>query len=168
MINVSANEKIAQAAVDNAQAALLIAEDNLAHTEIKAPVGGKLGEIGVKSGQLLSIGSTLAYLVPPETWVVANIKETEMEKVRIGQTVKVKVDALNGAVLNGNVVEIAPATGSEFSLNKTDNSTGNFVKIPQRVPVKIEVAPNQENAARLLAGMSVEVAIDTASQQQSD
>lgn len=168
VINVSANEKIAQAAVDNAQAALLIAEDNLAHTEIKAPVGGKLGEIGVKSGQLLSIGSTLAYLVPPETWVVANIKETEMEKVRIGQTVKVKVDALNGAVLNGNVVEIAPATGSEFSLNKTDNSTGNFVKIPQRVPVKIEIAPNQENAVRLLAGMSVEVAIDTASQQQSD
>lgn len=161
VINVAANEKIAMAAVENAQAGLIIAQDNLAHTEIKAPVGGKLSEISVKQGQLLSVGSNIAYLVPPETWIVANLKETEVENIRIGQTAKVKVDAFGGAVLKGKVVETSPATGSEFSLNKTDNSTGNFVKIPQRVPVKIEIEPNQENAERLLSGMSVIVAIDT-------
>ncbi|QIM67325.1 hypothetical protein A4G16_08055 [Mannheimia granulomatis] len=162
VINVAANEKIALAAVENAKAGLLIAQDNLTHTEIKAPVSGKLGEIGIKQGQLLSVGSNIAYLVPPETWVVANLKETEMKNIRIGQTARVKVDALGGAPLEGKVIEISPATGSEFSLNKTDNSTGNFVKIPQRVPVKIEISPNQENAARLLSGMSVIVEIDTA------
>lgn len=162
VINVAANEKIAMAAVENAQAGLIIAQDNLAHTEIKAPVSGKLGEIGVKQGQLLNVGSNIAYLVPPDTWVVANLKETEVENVRVGQTANVQVDAFEGVVLKGRVVEISPATGSEFSLNKTDNSTGNFVKIPQRVPVKIEIEPNQENAERLLSGMSVIVAIDTA------
>ncbi|HGO5855712.1 TPA: HlyD family secretion protein [Mannheimia haemolytica] len=161
VINVSANEKIAQAAVENAEAALAIAEDNLAHTEIKVPVSGKLSEIGVKQGQLLSVGSQIAYLVPPETWIIANLKETEMQSIRIGQTASVKVDALSGTAFSGKVVEIAPATGSEFSLNKTDNSTGNFVKIAQRVPVKIQLDPNQQNAEKILAGMSVLVGIET-------
>ncbi|QLD32301.1 HlyD family secretion protein [Mannheimia varigena] len=162
VVNVSANEKAALAAVENAKAGLILAEDNLAHTEIKAPVAGKLGEIGVKQGQLLNAGGNLAYLVPPQTWVIANLKETEMENIRLGQTATIKVDALNKAELTGKVVEISPATGSEFSLNKTDNSTGNFVKIPQRIPVKIEIDQSQENAKRLLAGMSVVVAIETA------
>lgn len=162
VINVAANEKAAQAAVENAQASLVLAQDNLTHTEIKAPVAGKLGEIGVKQGQLLNAGSSLVHLVPPQTWVVANLKETEMTDIRLGQSTTIKVDALQGVVLKGKIVEISPATGSEFSLNKTDNSTGNFVKIPQRVPVKIELEPNQENATRLLAGMSLVVAIETA------
>ena len=162
VLNVAANEKAAQAAVENAQAGLVLAQDNLTHTEIKAPVAGKLGEIGVKQGQLLNAGSNLVYLVPPETWVVANLKETDMSGIRLGQSATIKVDALHGVEFKGKIVEISPATGSEFSLNKTDNSTGNFVKIPQRVPVKIELEPNQENATRLLAGMSVVVAIETA------
>lgn len=161
VINVSANEKAALAAVENSKAGVILAEDNLAHTEIKAPVAGKLGEIGVKQGQLLNAGGNLAYLVPPQTWVIANFKETEMENIRLGQTAIIKVDALNRAELTGKVVEISPATGSEFSLNKTDNSTGNFVKIPQRIPVKIEIDQSQENAKRLLAGMSVVVAVET-------
>lgn len=162
VLNVAANEKAAQAAVENAQAGLVLAQDNLTHTEIKAPVAGKLGEIGVKQGQLLNTGSNLVYLVPPETWVVANLKETDMSGIRLGQSATIKVDALHGVEFKGKIVEISPATGSEFSLNKTDNSTGNFVKIPQRVPLKIELEPNQENATRLLAGMSVVVAIETA------
>ncbi|MFA9500201.1 HlyD family secretion protein [Mannheimia sp. E30BD] len=162
VINVGANEKAALAAVENAKAGVILAEDNLAHTEIRAPVAGKLGEIVVKQGQLLSAGGNLVYLVPPQMWVIANLKETEMENIRLGQTATIKVDALNKAELQGKVIEVSPATGSEFSLNKTDNSTGNFVKIPQRVPVKIEIDQSQENVKRLLAGMSVVVAIETA------
>lgn len=162
VINVEVNEKIAQAAVKNAEAGLRLAEDALQHTEIKAPVEGKLGEIGVKTGQLLAAGSNVVYLVPPQTWIIANIKETEMASIRIGQKATIGVDALNGLKLDGKVVEIAPATGSEFSLNKTDTSTGNFVKIPQRVPVKIAFDPNQAHIQQVLAGMSVVVAIETA------
>jgi multidrug resistance efflux pump len=94
-------------------------------------------------------------------WIVANMKETQMADVRLGQPVTFTVDALRHAKLRGHVEEIAPATGSEFSVIQPDNATGNFVKIAQRIPVRIAIEPNQPLAQRLRPGMSVVPSIDT-------
>jgi multidrug resistance efflux pump len=99
-------------------------------------------------------------------WVVANMKETQMADVRVGQPAAFTVDALNHAKMRGHVEEISPATGSEFSVITPDNATGNFVKIAQRIPVRISIDPDQDRAARLRPGMSVVVSIDTAAQGQ--
>jgi len=105
-------------------------------------------------------------LVPDRHWVIANMKETQMAAVRVGQAASFTVDALNHRRFTGRVQRIAPATGSEFSLLQADNATGNFVKIAQRVPVRIIVDPGQEEIDRLRPGLSVVVSIDTASQVQ--
>jgi multidrug resistance efflux pump len=101
-------------------------------------------------------------LVPPQLWVIANMKETQMDNVQVGQPVTFTVDALNHRKFHGTVQHISPATGSEFSLLQADNATGNFVKIAQRVPVRITVDPNQAESERLRPGLSVVVSIDTA------
>jgi multidrug resistance efflux pump len=94
------------------------------------------------------------------------MKETQMAGVRLGQPVVFTVDALNHAKMRGHVEQIAPATGSEFSVITPDNATGNFVKIAQRIPVRISIDPNQALAARLRPGMSVVASIDTAAKRQ--
>ena len=129
---------------------------------VHAPGDGQVSEVGVRRGQYVTAGSQLMYVVPHTLWVVANFKETQTARVRIGQAVRFSVDALGGAHLTGRVLEIAPATGSEFSVLKADNATGNFTKVVQRLPVKIAIDPDQELAARLRAGMSVVVRLDTA------
>lgn len=161
VINVKANASSAKAAVENAKATLDLAQQDLDNTLIKAPVSGKLGEVGTRQGQYVSAGSALVYIVPAEHWVIANLKEGDTENIKVGQPVKIKVDALGGQSLDGKVSDISPATGSEFSLSKTDTSTGNFVKVAQRIAVKITIDPQQKNYERLEPGMSVEVAIDT-------
>lgn len=100
-------------------------------------------------------------LVPDTLWVIANMKETQMANVRIGQPVSFTVDALNHLKLYGHVQQISPATGSEFALLQADNATGNFVKIAQRIPVRITVDADQPPARQLRPGMSVVVSIDT-------
>ena len=105
-------------------------------------------------------------MVPPQLWVVANFKETQTAHVRIGQHASFTVDGLDGARLTGQVLEIAPATGSEFSVLKADNATGNFTKVVQRLPVKIAIDPGQALAPRLRPGMSVIVHVDTAAPEQ--
>jgi multidrug resistance efflux pump len=100
-------------------------------------------------------------LVPKQLWVIANLKETQMNGVQVGQPATFKVDALDGAQLTGVVERISPATGSEFSVLPADNATGNFVKIAQRIPVRIRIDQGQANARRLAPGMSVVVSIDT-------
>jgi multidrug resistance efflux pump len=99
-------------------------------------------------------------------WVIANMKETQMVNVRLGQPATFTVDALGNARLRGHVERIAPATGSQFSVLPPDNATGNFVKIAQRIPVRISVDANQPLAARLRPGMSVVVSIDTGAKGQ--
>ena len=101
-------------------------------------------------------------VTPPHTWIVANFKETQMADLHIDQKVNFTVDALNHVAMTGHVSEISPAAGSEFSVLKPDNATGNFTKVAQRIPVRIEIDPDQASASRLLPGMSVEVSIDTA------
>lgn len=159
---VDVNRASLEAAVANAEAAVRLAEIDLANTRILAPRDGQLGQVTVRLGAFVNAGAQLTALVPQTMWVVANMKETQMADVRLGQPVSFTVDALNHAKMRGHVEQISPATGSEFSVITPDNATGNFVKIAQRIPVRISIDPNQELAARLRPGMSVVASIDTA------
>ena len=116
----------------------------------------------MRQGQYVTAGTQLMGLVPAVVWVTATMKETQMRNIRVGQPVTLTVDALGGQTLRGRVERIAPAAGSEFSVIRPDNATGNFVKIAQRVPVRITIDPDQQEAERLRPGMSVVVSIDTA------
>ncbi|MGB4583276.1 MAG: HlyD family secretion protein [Rhodoferax sp.] len=151
-----------QAQVEAAQAQLGLAQIDLDNTVIRAPADGQISEASVRLGQYVTAGSQLMFLVPQQMWVVANYKETQTAHMQIGQPVTFAVDALEGAVIHGHVEQIAPATGSEFSVIKTDNATGNFTKVVQRLPVRIAIDPDQPLAARLRPGMSVEARVDTA------
>jgi multidrug resistance efflux pump len=159
--SVDVNRAALEAAVANADAAVKLAEIDMANTRIVAPRDGQLGQVTVRLGAFVNAGTQLTALVPQTMWVVANMKETQMADVRLGQPVSFSVDALNHAKLRGRVEEIAPATGSEFSVIVPDNATGNYVKIAQRIPVRIGIDPGQELARRLRPGMSVVVGIDT-------
>jgi multidrug resistance efflux pump len=159
---VDVNRASLEAAVANAEAAVRLAEIDLANTRITAPRDGQLGQVTVRLGAFVNAGTQLTALVPQTMWVVANMKETQMADVRLGQPVTFTVDALNHAKMRGHVEQISPATGSEFSVITPDNATGNFVKIAQRIPVRISIDPHQELAARLRPGMSVVTSIDTA------
>jgi multidrug resistance efflux pump len=158
---VDVNRAALEAAVANAEATLKLAEIDLSNTRILAPRDGQLGQVSVRLGAFVNAGTQLTALVPQTMWIVANMKETQMADVRLGQPVSFTVDALNRAALRGHVQEIAPATGSEFSVIQPDNATGNFVKIAQRIPVRIAIDPDQPLAQRLRPGMSVVTSIDT-------
>ncbi len=150
-----------QAQVDMAQAQLDLARIDLANTVVHAPRDGQVGEASVRVGQYVTAGSELMFLVPDALWIVANFKEGQTWKMRIGQPLTFAVDAFQGERLTGRVVEIAPATGSEFSVLRADNASGNFTKVVQRLPVRIGIDPDQELAKRLRPGMSVVVDVDT-------
>ncbi len=160
--SVTVNRQTLEAAVAGAEAAVELARIDLDNTRILAPRAGQLGQVGVRQGAYVASGTQLMAIVPDTLWVVANLKETQMAQVRIGQAADFRVDALDGARLHGHVQEISPATGSEFALLPADNATGNFVKIAQRIPVRIAIDAGQALAARLRPGMSVVVSIDTA------
>ncbi|MBH3440428.1 HlyD family secretion protein [Pseudomonas luteola] len=150
-----------EAQVQMAEAALHLAQIDLDNTLIKAPREGQLSEVSVRLGQYVTAGSQLLYLVPDLVWVVANYKETQTHNMAIGQPVRFNVDALDGAELTGRVERLAPATGSEFSILRPDNATGNFTKVVQRIPVRIIIDPDQPLAQRLRPGMSVVAHVDT-------
>jgi multidrug resistance efflux pump len=160
---VTVNRAGLQAAVESARAAQRMAEIDLANTVITAPRDGTVSDIGVRPGQYVTAGTQLMFLVPPAVWVIANYKEAQTARMAPGQAATVRVDALGGAQLRGQVARIAPAAGQEFSVIRPDNATGNFVKVPQRISVRIEFGPNQPLVARLRPGMSVEARVDTAS-----
>ena len=155
------NRDALAADVASAGAALELAEIDLNNTRIVAPTAGQLGQISVRLGAYVSAGTHLTSLVPPQHWVIANMKETQLAQIRIGQPTPFSVDALNGETFSGTVQSISPATGVEFSTISPDNATGNFVKIAQRIPVRIAVNDGQKNSSRLRPGMSVQVTIDT-------
>ncbi|MEG1452198.1 HlyD family secretion protein, partial [Brevundimonas sp.] len=144
-----------EASVENASAKVRLAQIDLDNARILAPRDGRLGEVTVRQGQLVSVGTQLMALVPDVIWINANMKETQMRDVRVGQPVEITVDALGGRVLKGKVERISPATGSEFSIIRPDNATGNFTKVAQRIPVRITVDAGQEGIERLSPGMSV-------------
>jgi len=159
--SVTVNRGALEAAVANAEAALKAATVDLDNTRIIAPADGQLGQVNVRRGAYVASGAQLMGLVPRDMWIIANLKETQMNGVQVGQGATFKVDALDGATLTGQVERISPATGSEFAVLPADNATGNFVKISQRIPVRIKIDPGQKLAARLRPGMSVIVSIDT-------
>lgn len=165
--SVEVNHASLEAAVQNAEASVKLAEIDLSNTRIIAPRDGQLGQVSVRLGAFVNAGAQLTALVPQTMWIVANMKETQMADVRLGQPVSFTVDALNRARLRGHVEQIAPATGSEFSVITPDNATGNFVKIAQRIPVRISIDQDQPLAGRLRPGMSVVTSINTAARGQA-
>lgn len=150
-----------QAQVEIAEATLQRAQIDLDNTVIHAPRNGQVSEVTVRQGQYVAAGSQLLYLVPEQLWIIANYKETQTYAMRPGQPVEIKVDALDGARLRGRVERLAPATGSEFSLLRPDNATGNFTKVVQRLPVRISIDPDQPLAKRLRPGLSVVTHVET-------
>ncbi|WP_426078929.1 HlyD family secretion protein [Janthinobacterium sp. PSPC3-1] len=159
--SVVVNKQALAAAVANAEAAVKAAKIDLDNTRIIAPSDGQLGQVTVRQGAFVNSGSQLMAVVPRQLWVIANFKETQMNGVQEGQSATFHVDALDGAVLTGQVERISPATGSEFSVLPADNATGNYLKIAQRIPVRIRIDAGQVNARRLVPGMSVVVSVDT-------
>jgi multidrug resistance efflux pump len=149
------------AAVESARAALRLAQIDLGHTIIRAPETGQLSDIGARIGQYVTNGTQLLFLVPPHPWVIANYKEAQTAHMRLGQPVRFTVDALDGASFTGHIERMAPAAGSEFTVIKADNATGNFTKVPQRIAVRIGIDPHQPLADRLRPGMSVETRVNT-------
>ena len=148
------------AQVAAAQAALNAAQIDLDHTLIRAPEAGQVGEVGVRLGQYVTNGTQLMSLVPAERWVIANYKEAQTAHLETGAAATFRVDALGGAQFRGHVEKLSPAAGSEFSVLRPDNATGNFVKVPQRIGVRISIDPGQAMLARLRPGMSVTVRVN--------
>ena len=147
------------AAIQRAEAAVEMAKLNLSYCVVVAPCDGKLGRRTLEEGQMVSAGTTITYILPnAQKWVIANYKETQVENLYVGQKVRMTVDAISNKEFEGTVTAISGATGSKYSLVPTDNSAGNFVKIQQRVPVRIEfVGISKEDNEKLAAGMMVVV-----------
>ncbi len=144
------------------QAALDRARRDLAFTEIRAPIDGVVGNRAVQVGQYVQAGTRLLALVDVRTtYIEANLKETQLARVAIGEPATVTVDAFAGRVLPGRVDSISPASGAQFSLLPPENATGNFTKIVQRIPVRIRLSPEALAEGRLRPGMSVVVSIRT-------
>lgn len=150
-----------QAAVESARAALRLAEIDLDNTVVVAPQDGRLSQVGARLGQYVTSGTQLMFLVPLQLWVIANYKEAQTARMVPGQPAVFRVDALDHARFTGRVEQLAPAAGSEFAVIQADNATGNFVKVAQRIAVRISIDPGQPLAERLRPGMSVEVEVDT-------
>lgn len=151
---------VAAANIKRAQAVLDAAQLNLSYTVITASVDGQVSSVDVQAGQMVQPGQSLFYIVSnTDTWVVANFKETQLNKMRAGQKVTLKVDAYPDTEFEGEVNSFSPATGSRFSILPPDNATGNFVKTIQRLPVKIKLTTNNdaEKVKLLRPGMNVEV-----------
>src|SRR5271167_3505733 len=138
------------------------AELNLSYTTITAPVDGTVGVRTLRVGEYVQAGTQLMAIAPLQAvYVVANYKETQLTDVQPGQAVTIVIDTFPGAVVHGHVDSLAPASGQEFALLPPDNATGNFTKIVQRIPVKIEIERTEPLLGRLRPGMSVEPTIDT-------
>src|SRR5450432_770474 len=158
-IATSSQISIAGSTIKQRQVDVDDAKLNLSYTVITAPANGLVSKVNVQVGQYLSAGqSTFSIVLDQNLWVIANFKETQFSKMRIGQTVFIEVDAIPGHDFEGKVSSFSPATGATFALLPPDNSSGNFVKVVQRLPVKIEFGNPQDSVLnRLKAGMNVNV-----------
>lgn len=156
---VSNRRESTEAAIQRATAALEMARLNLSYTVVLAPCDGKLGRRALEEGQYIGAGQSITYILPDtQKWVIANYKETQVENLHVGQEVRITVDAISDKEFTGKITAISGATGSKYSLVPTDNSAGNFVKIQQRIPVRIDFTNlSSEDNERLAAGMMVVV-----------
>lgn len=155
-----ANTGLARARVRAAQAALDLARLQLSYTVVRAPRDGVVSRLGARAGQIVQPGQVLGQLVPSATYVVANFKETQTGAIRPGQDVGVRIDAYPGLELEGRVESISGGTGARFALLPPDNASGNFVKVVERVPVRIAWS-SPPMGLPLRAGLSAEVTVHT-------
>ena len=158
--------QIAQTRAQEAAAQASIHETSLDvdHTLVRASIAGRVGDRTVVIGQFVQPGTRMMTIVPVDrSYLVANFKETQVGRMRIGQSADIEVDALGGRVLHGVIDSFSPGTGAEFSLLPPENATGNFTKIVQRVPVRLRIDTDEATRARLLTGLSVTVGVDTRS-----
>ena len=159
---IQARAAAAEAHAQQARALLAQAELNLQYATVKAPAKGLVSRKTVEPGQIVQPGQPLMAIIPlEEVWVTANFKETQLQNMRPGQRVSVKVDAIGGKEFTGKVDSIAGATGARFSLLPPENATGNFVKVVQRVPVKIVLDAGQDPDHLLRPGLSAEPTVYT-------
>jgi membrane fusion protein (multidrug efflux system) len=142
------------------EAALTVTQVNLGYTKIDAPDDGTVGERQVLPGQLVSPGTQVISFVSKTKWVQANYRETQLTNMRVGDPAEVRVDAYPGQLFHGKVIEIAPASGSQFALLPPDNATGNFTKVVQRITVKIGL-DDPSIATALRPGLSVIATVRT-------
>ena len=142
------------------EAALTVAQVNLGYTKIEAPADGSLGERQVRPGQLVSPGTQVIPFVSKIKWVQANYRETQLTNVKVGDPAEIRIDEYPGKVFRGKVIEIAPASGSQFALLPPDNATGNYTKVVQRIPVKIAL-DDPTTATTLQPGLSVIATVRT-------
>ncbi len=153
------------ARVEQAKAALKAAETNLAYTKIVAPEDGRVSKLTVTIGALVQPLFPMMSIIPEQAsdpmWVVANFKETQLGDMKPGQTVDVEIDGVPGVTFHGKLDSISKGTGATFALLPADNSTGNFTKVVQRVPVKVTLDPGQADLERLSSGMSASVMVTT-------
>jgi membrane fusion protein, multidrug efflux system len=142
------------------EATLVVAQVNLGYTKISAPSDGSVGERQVRPGQLVSPGTQVIPFVERTRWVQANYKETQLTNVKVGDPAEIRIDEYPGQVIHGKVLEVAPASGSQFALLPPDNATGNYTKVVQRIPVKIAL-DDTELANKLRPGLSVTAIVRT-------
>lgn len=154
-----ASASLSHAKVRTAEAALEAAKLALSYTRITAPVDGIASKLAVHAGSLVGAGQPIVQLVPKATYVVANFKETQVHSFRAGQHVRIRIDAMDGEDFEGKVESVSGGTGASFSMLPPDNASGNFVKVVQRVPVRISW--NGPSSDRVPAGSSAEVTVYT-------
>ncbi len=156
-----AQADLAHARAKSSEAQLDLAKLQLEYTTVRAPADGVASKLTVHEGQLVAIGSPVVELVPTTTYLIANFKETQLGAMKPGQPVDIEVDAYSGHKLHGKVESLSGGTGASFSLLPADNASGNFVKVVQRVPVRI--AWDHEPELPLRAGLSADVTVHTSS-----
>src|SRR6266850_3041194 len=151
----------AEAQVAAAKAQFRFAQLQLQYTKVYAPESGIVTRKNVEQGAFVATAQPLLAIVPADRWVIANFKEVQLERMRVGQPVEVRVDSFPDTSLRGTVQSLQSGTGSRFQLLPPENAAGNWVKVVQRLPVKIVFEPNQPGVERLAQGMSLEVTVDT-------
>jgi membrane fusion protein (multidrug efflux system) len=156
-----AQERLSHGKVKAAEAALGLAKLQLSYTKIWAPEDGVVSKLAVRQGQLVAAGQPVAELVPRENYVVANFKETQVGRMRAGQRALIEIDAFPGRIFEGKVESLSGGTGARFSLIPPDNASGNFVKVVERVPVRIAWSNSLPLDVRLRAGLSAYVTVQT-------
>jgi membrane fusion protein, multidrug efflux system len=167
--SVTAQLVQAKAQLEAAQASAQQSQLDLDNTVVRSVLGGKVGDRTVRVGQYVQPGTRMLTVVPVQnTYLLANFKETQVGRMRVGQPVEMHVDALPGHTLHGVVDSFSPGTGSQFALLPPENATGNFTKIVQRVPVRIRIDTGAETRSVLLPGLSVNVDVDTRSARDVD
>lgn len=159
--DIKSQKGVYEAEIKRREALLNRNKLDVGYTIIRAPYNGKMGRRTIQEGQLIQAGQTLAYIVDQEAgkWVIANFKETQIEQMKINGSAEITADAFPGKKFKGTIISLSPATGARFSLLPPDNSTGNFVKIVQRIPVKIKLTESAAVLDQLRAGMNANVSI---------